>query len=100
MFWRIGVSLDSIQKMTGETLPRPTWEVILETTDNYLVHENDVSSPDENGNREDRYHVKAGAKTSFHPCAKHRDWYDNKSDALVVKKKFYDGKSSRISKFI
>jgi chlorite dismutase len=43
---------------------------------------------DDAGNREDRYHVKAGAK-KYHfvyPCAKHSDWYEKtgeERDALV-----------------
>ena len=89
MFWRIGSSLDSIQEMTAK-LYRTNLGSYLETTDNYLsVTKKMMFLPrDENGNREDRYHVKAGAK-KYHfvyPCAKHRDWYDKSGeerDALV-----------------
>ncbi len=89
MFWRIGNSLDSIQEMTAK-LYRTNLGSYLETTDNYLSATKKMMflPPDENGNREDRYHVKAGAK-KYHfvyPCAKHRDWYDKSGeerDALV-----------------
>jgi chlorite dismutase len=89
MFWRIGSSLDSIQEMTAK-LYRTNLGSYLETTDNYLSVTKKMMflPPDENGNREDRYHVKAGAK-KYHfvyPCAKHRDWYDKSGeerDALV-----------------
>ncbi|MCY7346652.1 MAG: chlorite dismutase family protein [Pyrinomonadaceae bacterium] len=89
MFWRIGDSLDSIQDMTAK-LNRTSLGSYLETTDNYLsVTKKMMFLPaNENGNREDRFHVKAGAK-KYHfvyPCAKHSDWY-NKSgeerDALI-----------------
>ena len=89
MFWRIGNSLDSIQEMTAK-LYRTNFGGYLETADNYLsVTKKMMFLPaDENGNREDRYHVKAGLK-KYHfvyPCAKHADWYDKSGeerDALV-----------------
>ena len=89
MFWRIGNSLDSIQDMTAK-LYRTNLGSYLETTDNYLSVTKKMMflPPDENGNREDRYHVKAGVK-KYHfvyPCAKHRDWYEKSGeerDALV-----------------
>lgn len=89
MFWRIGDSLDQIQEMTAK-LYRTNLGSFIETTDNYLsVTKKMMFLPsDENGNAEDRYHVKAGEK-KYHfvyPCAKHSDWYDKtgeERDALV-----------------
>jgi len=89
MFWRIGNSLDAIQEMTAK-LYRTNLGSFIETTDNYLsVTKKMMFLPtDENGNAEDRYHVKAGEK-KYHfvyPCAKHSDWYDKtgeERDALV-----------------
>ena len=89
MFWRIGNSLDLIQDMTAK-LYRTNLGSFIETTDNYLsVTKKMMFLPsNENGNAEDRYHVKAGAK-KYHfvyPCAKHSDWYNKtgeERDALV-----------------
>jgi chlorite dismutase len=89
MFWRIGNSLDAIQEMTAK-LYRTNLGSFIETTDNYLsVTKKMMFLPtDENGNAEDRYHIKAGEK-KYHfvyPCAKHSDWYDKtgeERDALV-----------------
>ena len=89
MFWRIGNSLDLIQDMTAK-LYRTNLGSFIETTDNYLsVTKKMMFLPtEENGNAEDRYHVKAGAK-KYHfvyPCAKHSDWYSKSGeerDALV-----------------
>ena len=89
MFWRIGSSLDQIQEMTAK-LYRTNLGSFIETTDNYLsVTKKMMFLPaDENGNAEDRYHIKAGEK-KYHfvyPCAKHSDWYDKtgeERDALV-----------------
>jgi len=89
MFWRIGNSLDAIQEMTAK-LYRTNLGSFIETTDNYLsVTKKMMFLPtNENGNAEDRYHVKAGEK-KYHfvyPCAKHSDWYDKtgeERDALV-----------------
>lgn len=89
MFWRIGASLDSIQDMTAR-LYRTNFGSYLETVDNYLSVTKKMMfiAADESANREDRYHVKAGAK-KYHfvyPCAKHSDWYDKtgeERDALV-----------------
>ena len=89
MFWRIGSSLDLIQDMTAK-LYRTNLGSFIETTDNYLsVTKKMMFLPsDENGNAEDRYHVRAGVK-KYHfvyPCAKHSDWYNKtgeERDALV-----------------
>ncbi len=89
MFWRIGNSLDSIQEMTTK-LYRTNLGSFIETTDNYLSVTKKMMflPPDENGNAEDRYHIRAGAK-KYHfvyPCAKHSDWYNKtgeERDALV-----------------
>jgi len=89
MFWRIGNSLDLIQEMTTK-LYRTSLGSYLEITDNYLSITKKMMflPPSENGNREDRYHVKAGEK-KYHfvyPCAKHTDWYGKSGeerDALV-----------------
>lgn len=79
MFWRIGDSLDLIQEMTAK-LYRTNLGSFLETTDNYLSVTKKMMfiPPFDNGNVEDRYHVKAGEK-KYHfvyPCAKNRDWYE------------------------
>ena len=89
MFWRIGNSLDLIQDMTAK-LYRTNLGSFIETTDNYLsVTKKMMFLPaGENGNAEDRYHVKAGEK-KYHfvyPFARHSDWYDKtgeERDALV-----------------
>lgn len=97
MFWRIGNSLDSIQDMTAK-LYRTDLGSFLETTDNYLsITKKMMFLPnDENGNREDRYHVKAGAK-KYHfvyPCAKHSDWYNKSGEEreALVEENFMVGK--------
>ena len=89
MFWRIGNSLDAIQDMTAK-LYRTNLGSFIETTDNYLsVTKKMMFLPtNENGNAEDRYHVKAGEK-KYHfvyPCSKHSDWFDKtgeERDALI-----------------
>ena len=89
MFWRIGYSLDLIQEMTAK-LYGTNLGSFIETTDNYLSVTKKMMflHADENGNAEDRYHVKAGEK-KYHfvyPFARHSDWYDKtgeERDALV-----------------
>ncbi|MCY7376877.1 MAG: chlorite dismutase family protein [Pyrinomonadaceae bacterium] len=63
MFWRIGTSLDLIQEMTAK-LYRTNLGSYIETTDNYLAATKKMMflAANENGNAEDRYHVKAGSK--------------------------------------
>lgn len=97
MFWRIGNSLDSIQEMTAK-MYRTSFGSYLETTDNYLSMTRKMMflSADDNGNREDRFHVKAGAK-KYHfvyPCAKHSDWYNKSGDErdALVEENFMVGK--------
>jgi chlorite dismutase len=97
MFWRIGNSLDLIQDMTAR-LYRTNLGSFLETTDNYLsITKKMMFLPaDDAGNREDRYHVKAGAK-KYHfvyPCAKHSDWYEKTGEEreALVEENFMVGK--------
>lgn len=79
MFWRIGTSLDLIQKMTAK-LYRTSLGSFFEAADNYLAVTKKMMFT--TGGAEDRYHVAAGEK-KYHfvyPCAKHRDWYEKSGD--------------------
>jgi len=97
MFWRIGLSLDSIQEMTAK-LYRTNLGSYLETTDNYLAVTKKMLfiTEDSHESVEDRYHVKGGQKKYhfLYPCAKSRDWHtmtDEERNSLI-EEKFMVGK--------
>lgn len=96
MFWRIGESLDLIQEMTAR-LYRTNLGSFLETTDNYLSFtKKRMFIASNEGSREDRFHIVAGAKKYhfLYPCAKNRDWFDKSEEErhALVEENFMVGK--------